>query len=50
MQLELSNLQPLAANEVIEEEVHDLAGGEQLSERRSKTKIRGLLRSYAQSD
>ena len=29
MQLELSNFQPLAANEVIEEEVHDLAGAEQ---------------------
>ena len=32
MQLELSNFQPLAANEAIEEEVPDLGGAEQLSE------------------
>ena len=31
MQLELSNFQPLAANEAIEEEVHDLGGAEELS-------------------
>ena len=31
MQLELSNFQPLAANEAIEEEVPDLGGAEQLS-------------------
>ena len=32
MQLELSNFQPLAANEAIELEVPDLGGAEQLSE------------------
>ena len=32
MQLELSNFQPLAANEAIEQEVPDLGGAEQLSE------------------
>jgi hypothetical protein len=32
MQLELSNFQPLAANEAIEEEVPDLGGADQLSE------------------
>ena len=30
MQLELSNFQPLAANEAIEQEVPDLGGAEQL--------------------
>jgi hypothetical protein len=32
MQLELSNFQPLAASEAIEEEVPDLASAEQFSE------------------
>ena len=31
MQIELSNFQPLAANEAIEQEVPDLGGAEQLS-------------------
>jgi hypothetical protein len=31
MQLELSNFQPLAANEAVEQEVQDLDGAEQLS-------------------
>ena len=31
MQLELSNFQPLAANEAVEQEVQDLAGAEQVS-------------------
>jgi hypothetical protein len=42
MQLELSNFQPLAANEIIEEEVHDLAGGEQLSEPMIEDNEQGL--------
>ena len=31
MQFELSNFQPLAANEAVEQEVQDLDGAEQLS-------------------
>src|SRR6185295_12508033 len=42
MQLELSNLQPLAANEAIEEEVPDLAGAEQLSEPMIEDSDQGL--------
>ena len=50
MQLELSNFQPLAANEAIEQEVPDLGGAEQLSEPMIEEVTRGLLRSYAQSE
>ena len=42
MQLELSNFQPLAANEGIEEEVPDLAGAEQLSEPMIEDSDQGL--------
>ena len=42
MKLELSNFQPLAANEGIEEEVPDLAGAEQLSEPMIEDSDQGL--------
>ena len=42
MQLELSNFQPLAANEAIEEEVPDLGGAEQLSEPMIEESDQGL--------
>jgi hypothetical protein len=42
MQLELSNFQPLAASEAIEEEVPDLAGAEQLSEPMIEDSDQGL--------
>ena len=42
MQLELSNFQPLAANEGIEEEVPDLGGAEQLSEPMIEDSDQGL--------
>jgi hypothetical protein len=42
MQLELSNFQPLAANEANEEEVPDLGGAEQLSEAMIEESDQGL--------
>jgi hypothetical protein len=42
IQLELSNFQPLAANEAIEEEVPDLGGAEQLSEPMIEDSDQGL--------
>jgi hypothetical protein len=42
VQLELSNFQPLAANEAIEEEGHDLGGAEQLSEPMIEESDQGL--------
>jgi hypothetical protein len=42
MQLELSNFQPLAANEAIEEEVPDLGGAEQLSKPMIEESDQGL--------
>jgi hypothetical protein len=42
MQLELSNFQPLAANEAIELEVPDLGGAEQLSEPMIEESHQGL--------
>jgi hypothetical protein len=48
MQLDLSNFQPLAANEAIEEEVPDLGGAEQLSEPMIETSdhdLASLIRS-----
>jgi hypothetical protein len=50
MQLELSNFQPLAANEAIEEEVHDLGSEEQLSAPMIETSdadVASLIRSVA---
>jgi hypothetical protein len=49
MRLELSNFQPLAVNEAIDDGVPDLGGAEPLSEPKKKV-VRGLLRSYAQSE
>ena len=48
MQLELSNFQPLAANEAIEQEVPDLGGAEQLLEpmiEKSDQGLASLIRS-----
>jgi hypothetical protein len=48
MQLELSNFQPVTANEAIEEEVPDLGGTEQLSEpmiEESDQRLASLIRS-----
>ena len=42
MQLELSNFQPLAANEAVEQEVPDLGGAEQLSEPMIEESDQGL--------
>jgi hypothetical protein len=42
MQLELSNFQPFAANEAIEEEVPDLDGVEQLSKPMNEESDQGL--------
>jgi hypothetical protein len=42
MQLELSNFRPLAANEAIEEEPHDLGGAEQHSEPMIEESDQGL--------
>ena len=42
MQLELSNFQPFAANEAIEEEVPDLGGVEQLSKPMNEESDQGL--------
>jgi hypothetical protein len=48
MQIELSNFQPLAANEAIEQEVPDLGGAEQLSApmiEESDQRLASLIRS-----
>ena len=48
MQLELSNFQPLAANEAVEQEVQDLDGAEQLSApmiEESDQELASLIRS-----
>ena len=48
MQLELSNFQPLAANEAVEQEVQDLGGAEQLSApmiEESDQELASLIRS-----
>jgi hypothetical protein len=50
MQLELSNFQPLAANEAVEQEVQDLGGAEQVLGPIIEKVTRILLRSYAQSE
>ena len=50
MQLELSNFQPLAANEAVEQEVQDLDGAEQLSAPMIEQVTRSLLRLYARSE
>ena len=48
MQLELSNFQPLAANEAVEQEVQDLGGAEQVSApiiEKSDQDLASLIRS-----
>jgi len=48
MQLELSNFQPFAANEAVEQEVQDLGGAEQVSApmiEKSDQDLASLIRS-----
>jgi hypothetical protein len=50
MQLELSNLQRVVADQAVDEEVRDLSGAEQLSAPIIEKMISGLVRSYDQSE